>query len=811
MKGVWALLLGLLATVLTACPLQQTEQTMPDVNPFPRVFQQANIPIESVQVQVQLPTTLRLVVTNGLPAPQAYQTQAQQPLLSSSTSSTSIVGRPKGFYTVARAYYIPPDDEEAIRVLGAVLIPPSTSRVVISPESTALYLVAYLGWPDWVALGLPSLEAVETEVRAHPDFPRLARRVENLVAQGQDVLEDQAIDLATNIASDIWVRLVPGSPRAVPASAFNPQSSAPQGPLKMVFKGASTNPLGVDLEVTHETAIPWAVGWLNFSTEIDSSKDYEDHELIIPESSFAWRWLTGATTKKVAVRGDSSRYLVCAVPFAPPFAPFGSSWSSTRGDLPLEDLLARLERIVDSRGYIEVGLKVAGLAPGVGGLAAGLIDAALDGDVSAALIEIGTAIVEATIKHLERSVKQRLDAEEARLQALRDYLQEIEQELNNPALRKSKGTDAIWYRLANNIYKGAVAQMQLMTGKKFFTAQGKVDGRFSDQIGKPVLNMERSSVKHQIQMQEKVVQKMRGTLYLISKAGKALVVPDVVDLVVMAYDRVQFKDKYFCFDARISGTVTPTQPPHLDVDPASISNGQRDVPYTFKVTTLHLTSRSKNFSLQWNFGDGTTGSRNVSALKSPHEEQITHAYRNSGAYALTIQLQSPEGGGGKVVPVYIELSESNNDYNLNICNVWRAANRGGYGVTQDLWDISAIPNGAEFDISFDTYSIPDRIFVQYPPGVQVLDTGWRGDSSYQGDPKYPGGISGPGRGQFNGIFRKTANQNTFKVIVVGPDRNTAWDYSIRCRTSPSSQNTRAPQEVPPDPNLQFRVNPESMR
>lgn len=802
MKGVWALLLGLLATALTACPLQQTK-TMPDVNPFPRVFQQANIPIESVQVQVQLPTTLRLVVTNGLPAPQAYQTQAQQPLLSSSTSSTFIVGRPQGFYTVARAYYIPPDDEEAIRVLGAVLIPPSTSQVVISPESTALYLVAYLGWPDWVALGLPSLEAVETEVRAHPNFPNLARRVENLVAQGQDVLEDQAIDLATNIASDIWVRLAPGSPRAVPASAFNPQSSAPQGPLKMVFKGASINPLGVDLEATHETAIPWTVGWLNFFTEIDSSKN---QEVILPESSFAWRWLTGATTKQVAVRGVSSQYLVCAVPFAP-----GSSWRPTGGKLPLEDLLARLEGIVDSRGYIEVALKAAGFAPGVGGLAAGLVDAALDGDTLAALVEIGKASVDATFNDVERSVQQGLDVREARLRALRDYLQKIEQELNDPALRKSKGTDAIWYHLANNTYKGAVAQMQLKTGKKFFTAQGKVDGRFSNQIGRPVLNMERSYVKHQIQMEEKVVQKMQGNLYLISKAGKAIVVPDVLDVVVMAYDMVRFKDKYYCFDARISGTVTPTQPPHLDVDPASISNGQRDVPYTFRVTTLHLTSRSKNFSLQWNFGDGTTGSRNVSALESPHNEQITHAYRNSGAYALTIQLQSPEGGRGKVVPIYIELPERNNNYNLDICNVWKAANSGGYGVTQDLWDISAIPNGAEFDINFDTYSIPDRIFVQYPPGVQVLDTGWRGDSSYQGDPKYPGGISGPGRGQFNGIFRKTANQNTFKVIVVGPDRNTAWDYSIRCRTSPSSQNTRAPQEVPPDPNLQFRVNPEPMR
>lgn len=798
MKGVWALLLGLLAVVLTACPLQRTE-TPSNVNPFPKVFQQANIPIETVQVQVQLPTTLRLVVTNGLPAPQVYQTQAQQP------QSSTAVGRPKGFYTVARAYHVPSDDEEAIRMLGAVLIPPSASQSVISPESTATYLVAYLGWPDWVALGLPSLEAVETEVRAHPDFPNLVQRVKNLVAQGQDVLEDQAIDLATNIASDIWVRLLPNSPRAVPASAFGPQSSTPQGAPRMVFKGTSTNPLGVNLEVTHETAIPWAVGWLNFATEVDSSIN---QEVILPEASFAWRWLTGATTKQVAVRGVSSQYLVCAVPFAP-----GGGWRSTGGQLPLEDLLARLKGIVDVRGYVEVALKAASFVPGVGGLVAGLVDAGLDQDTLAALVEMGKAGVDATLSDVESSIQQGLDARQARLQALRNYALQIEQELNDPVLRKNKGTDAIWYRLANNTYKGVVAQMQAKTGKKYFTAQGKVDGRFSNQVGKPVLNMERSYVKHQIQMEEKAAQKMQGNLRLISKLGKALVVPDVLDLVTMGYDMVKFKDRYYCFDARMSGTVTPTQPPHLDVDPASISNGQRDTPYTFRITALHLTSRSKNFSLQWNFGDGTTGSRNVSAPRSPHAEQITHAYRNSGAYALTIQLQSPEGGRAKVVPVYIELPENNNDYNLNICNVWKAANGGGYGVTQDLWDISAIPNGAEFDISFNTYYIPDRIFVQYPPGVQVLDTGWRGDSEYQGDPKYPGGISGPGQGQFSGIFRKAANQNTFKVIVVGPDRDTAWDYSIRCRTSPSPQNTGAgaPVEVPPDPNLRFRDNPEPIR
>ncbi len=119
------------------------------------------------------------------------------------------------------------------------------------------------------------------------------------------------------------------------------------------------------------------------------------------------------------------------------------------------------------------------------------------------------------------------------------------------------------------------------------------------------------------------------------------------------------------------------------------------------------------------------------------------------------------------------------DQQLNQCDVWSAAQSGGFGTTVDTWDISAIPSNAVFDFRFDAINIPDRFIVEYPSGTQRLDTGWRGSSFYIGDPQYPG-LTTPGSGEELGIFNRGA-VNSFKVTVIGLDQNTAWNYSVRCR------------------------------
>jgi len=122
---------------------------------------------------------------------------------------------------------------------------------------------------------------------------------------------------------------------------------------------------------------------------------------------------------------------------------------------------------------------------------------------------------------------------------------------------------------------------------------------------------------------------------------------------------------------------------------------------------------------------------------------------------------------------------------LNICGTWSASQSGGFGVTVDTWDISEIPEGSSFDIRFDALNQPDKYVVEYPVGNQVYDSGWRGlQSVYNNASQFPEfqpeGVVGPGQGQEDGIFVKGA-QNSFRVIVTGPQAGTIWYYDIRCQ------------------------------
>ena len=77
------------------------------------------------------------------------------------------------------------------------------------------------------------------------------------------------------------------------------------------------------------------------------------------------------------------------------------------------------------------------------------------------------------------------------------------------------------------------------------------------------------------------------------------------------------------------------------------------------------------------------------------------------------------------------------------------------------------------------YDNPDKLLIEYPIGNLVLDTGWRGSSSYNGSPLHPGGIVVPGHNIEPNIFsRLTAN--FFRATVIGPGPGTEWKYKVRC-------------------------------
>lgn len=232
----------------------------------------------------------------------------------------------------------------------------------------------------------------------------------------------------------------------------------------------------------------------------------------------------------------------------------------------------------------------------------------------------------------------------------------------------------------------------------------------------------------------------------------------------------------FLFGSNSSGSPTVT------ISPNTVTNGQIGKTYTFTVTAENLPLGAKTVTFDYSFGDGSTnatGSKDANVSGRKASITISHSYRADNAYGLTVAVSDDTGTlATGYASVLIGTASAGTDYTLTLLDEWIAADSGGYGITIDTWDISALPKGCKFDLEFDAYSVPDKYVIEYPDGTIVLDTGWRGDSSYDGDSLYPGGVVGDGYGEKDNVFVK-GSQQYFKVTVIGPDPGTAWDYSIR--------------------------------
>jgi hypothetical protein len=594
-----------------------------------------------------------------------------------------------------------------------------------------------------------------------------------------------------------------------------------------------------ELVLENNLPVPIAAGALWYETEVDSGQ--YDTALEMDVLSYAL-----SSTSMAKLRLGSGRFLACAL------AGTADVWSPDP-NFPLQNLFAKLKiELLDEMSILALA-RFAGLIPLTKVVKAGKVPKVLK--VAGNAIGWGKIFYDIYHEGLDpakvvSAIKQALssiDIDDKRLQSqlavLAPKLHALDNEiaLLQGAIDSATGSDwqakgALWK--SDEIMVKYGPEME-----KFFKGlqeQGLIE------LNKNPVTYEYNGQKVQVLHPDLRTKAARDafvrffeTKLAESKLTKSILEASVKELkfkqgarnfleLIPVFDYVDYAlwlvstftiEHYVCFDVNTqTKTIRRTTVPNLLVTPTEISNGKKDEPYTFQLKVLHILRKAGRdiLTLSWNFGDGTAGQRDIIATRSPHTESLTHAYRNAGAYGALFQVASVSGRASQVVPVYIELPKNENNYNLNICDVWRAAKSGGYGVTEDLWDISVIrpPSGqkAVFDISFNTYSIPDRIFVYYPPGNLVLDTGWRGDPSYQGDPLYPGGIAGPGRGQFNDIFEK-GSVDQFKVVVVGPDKGTAWTYSVRCRFVQSSSQPQAlgvtlePREVPLDPEAlrQFPV------
>lgn len=233
------------------------------------------------------------------------------------------------------------------------------------------------------------------------------------------------------------------------------------------------------------------------------------------------------------------------------------------------------------------------------------------------------------------------------------------------------------------------------------------------------------------------------------------------------------------FDFTSSGSPTIT------ISPNTVTNGQIGKTYKFTVTAKNIPSGTKKVTFDYSFGDGSanaTGSEEATVSGGKASIEISHSYSANSAYGLTVAVSDDTDIlATGYASVLIGTQSAGRNYTLTKADydadAWVAANSGGYGITVDKWDISALPKGCKFDLSFNAQSVPDKYIIEYPDGTIVLDTGWRGDSSYAG-PLYPGGIVGVGAGEEDDIFTK-GSQSYFKVTIIGPDPGTAWGYSMR--------------------------------
>ena len=118
----------------------------------------------------------------------------------------------------------------------------------------------------------------------------------------------------------------------------------------------------------------------------------------------------------------------------------------------------------------------------------------------------------------------------------------------------------------------------------------------------------------------------------------------------------------------------------------------------------------------WSFGVGRSGagrSDSIPARDGQARVSASQSYTTSGAYGLVVDLR--EATTNKVLAkasVSVTIGRTRErDYHLHSCGDWKAAQRGGDGVTIDNWHMNttAIPEGAVIDVKYHALEIPDKV------------------------------------------------------------------------------------------------------
>ena len=225
------------------------------------------------------------------------------------------------------------------------------------------------------------------------------------------------------------------------------------------------------------------------------------------------------------------------------------------------------------------------------------------------------------------------------------------------------------------------------------------------------------------------------------------------------------------FQVQISGTT-------LKINPPGLTDAQLLVPHTFNFNSDDIPASVTHVKFTWSFGVGESGAGNsghIEVSSGQASMSASQSYTSNGAYGLVVDVRDAITSSVLAqdsVTVFVGPRKERNN-TLDSCNEWSASQAGGEGVTIDNWDISKFPADTVFDVRYEAYSVPDKFLVNYPVSNGVLDSGWRGSSSYSGSQLYPGGVSGAGGNTIYNVFSRLTPA-TFRVTVIGPDPGTEW-------------------------------------
>ncbi len=226
----------------------------------------------------------------------------------------------------------------------------------------------------------------------------------------------------------------------------------------------------------------------------------------------------------------------------------------------------------------------------------------------------------------------------------------------------------------------------------------------------------------------------------------------------------------------------------LTIDPSAINDGVVREEYSFTMEATGIPAEMTEVIFAWYFKGQVRQYQRVTVADGAASHTVRRTFDAVDTYYLDVEVGRPLGGRDNdyelldtaFASIGIGVDVPENEVELGSCEGWVGSQSGGHGVTVDRWDLTNVPVGASINFRYDTYTIPDNFVIEYDD--EEFRTGWVGDfwHAWFNPGLYPGGVvSGP-EGERAGVFTKVEGQNELVVTVFGPDRNTAWNYSLSC-------------------------------